>query len=120
MVSHRSVSHDLTTEESGTEINPSQLIELKRLDVSQSRFHEILYSVRVFCICATVVLSIGMICWSVVRIVEKPAWWELALAVTGALVGPAGFFRWWVKRSNRNREKFLSQLREQTQEVEGE
>jgi cytochrome bd-type quinol oxidase subunit 1 len=62
------------------------VLELKRFEVSQQRFHEVFLSIRTLVICVTVTVCVIAICWAVVRIVDKPAWLLIVLAI----FGPAG------------------------------
>jgi hypothetical protein len=61
-------------------------LQIKRLELSQTRCHEVFITIRTVVICFTVLVCMGAICYSIIRISEKPWWVTLLLAI----FGPAG------------------------------
>jgi fucose 4-O-acetylase-like acetyltransferase len=61
-------------------------LELSKIDASRERFLALFRFLNTLVICATILGSIAVICWAIVRIVDQPPWLTLVLAI----VGPSG------------------------------
>ena len=88
-------------------------IEIKQLDVAQHRFHEVFSAIRTGAICLTILLSISVICFAVVRICDKPSWLILLLAI----FGPNGLVTVLVLFALRQSDKRVRELQEQIKET---
>ena len=88
------------------------LLEFKRLDAAQSRFREVCVTIRWVVGCVAAASSVGLICWAVVRIVDKPAWLALVLCLLspGGLV--AAVFWYWLRRSKAATQRLVDAVRQ--------